>query len=500
MANRAVKMFTPKVPKYTPATKVNKDPAGYKAWDRPIEEQFLQTLLTNTLSNTYYADSNELLKESEVIHDAMLAKDQEFYAKALVFARNEGYMRTQPILGLAKLAAVNAGYFERVFDKVVLTPKDLSDFTTMLSSKRKGQGGRTVKRVAGKWLVDKLNEYWIVKYGAEKGDGGYSLKDMIRVFHPKGLKDAYAKYILGKDVSLVETPQIAAFEALKSAKTVEEKVKVIKEGNLPHEVASTFAGKDAKVWGAINFPMFALLRNLATLERNGAIEAFKAQIQKNFANADYVKKSKILPFRFIKAGEKVTNAWVKDALRDAIENSVNNLPDFAGTSTILLDISGSMQSFLPQAALFAVSASKKANESKIYLFDTRVYEFPVSMRDSILTQAEKIHVKGGTDIGFAINHLTSNKINRDNVILITDEQQNAGSPAFKEIERYRKTVNRNANFFIIDVSPYVSAMTPPEMDKNTFYIYGWSDQVLSFISSVSKGFGGQVDTVKNIEM
>jgi 60 kDa SS-A/Ro ribonucleoprotein len=436
----------------------------------------------------------------------MLAKDQDFYAKALIFARNEGYMRTQPILGLVKLAEVNAGYFEKIFEKVILTPKDLSDFTTMLSSQRKGQGGRTVKRVAGKWLVNKLNEYWIVKYGAEKGDGGYSLKDMLRVFHPKGLKEGFARYILGKTefegipMDMSDMKQIAAFEGLKGAKTVEEKVKFIKEGNLPHEVASTFAGKDAKVWGAISFPMFALLRNLATLERNGAIDLFKEQIQRNFADPIYVKKSKILPFRFIKAGEKVQNAWVKDALRDAIENSVANLPDFKGSSTILLDVSGSMSSFLPQAALFAVSASKKANESKIYLFDTSVHEFPVSMRDSILTQAEKIRVMGGTNIGNAIAHLTRNKIKRDNVILITDEQQNAGSPAFAQIETYLKNINRDVNFFIIDVSPYRSAMTPPEMDKNTFYIYGWSDQVLSFIANVSRGFGGQVATVKNLEM
>lgn len=500
MANRAVKMFTPKAPKYTPATKVNKGGAGYAAWDRPIEEQFLQTLLTNTLSNVYYADATELLKESEAIHDAMLVKDPIFFAKALIFARNEGYMRTQPILGLVKLSGVEPKLFEKVFDKVILTPKDLSDFTTMLSSQRKGQGGRAVKRVAGKWLANSLNEYWIVKYGAEKGDGGYSLKDMLRVFHPKGIKETYAKYILGKEVNLEDMKQIAAFEGLKGAKTVEEKVKFIREGNLPHEVASTFAGKDSKVWGAISFPMFALLRNLATLERNGAIDLFKEQIKKNFADPVYVKKSKILPFRFIKAGEKVSNAWVKDALRDAIENSVANLPDFKGSSTILLDISGSMRSFLPQAALFAVSAAKKADESKIYLFDTSVYEFPISMRDSILTQAEKIHTKGGTNIGAAIAHLTRNKIKRDSVILITDEQQNAGSPAFAQIAAYRKNINRDANFFIIDVSPYRSAMTPPEMDKNTFYIYGWSDQVLSFIANVSRGFGGQVATVKNLEM
>jgi 60 kDa SS-A/Ro ribonucleoprotein len=489
-------MFTPLAPKYSAPTTVNRD--GYGAWERPIEEQFLQTLLTNTLTNVYYADARELLKESEGVHDAMLAKDANFYAKALVFARNEGFMRTQPILGLAKLASANISLFSKVFGGVVKTPKDLADFTTILASKRKGQGGRAVKRVVGRWMVENLSDYWIVKYGAEKEDGGYSLKDMLRVFHPKGLKEAYAKYILGKTEGLdyEEIPQIYNFEKLKSAKTPAEKIQFIREGKLPHEVASTFAGKDKEVWSAINFPMFALLRNLATLERNGAIDSFKEQIQRNFNNPDYVKKSKILPFRFIKAGEMVKNAWVKDALRDAIENSVDNLPDIAGSSTILLDISGSMRSFLPQAALFAVSAAKKANEDKIYLFDTGVYDYPISMRDSILTQAEGIRIKGGTDIGYAVRSLISKNVKRDNVIIITDEQQNTGSPMFKEIINYKRQVNKNANFFIIDVAPYRQGMTPPELDKGTYYIYGWSDQVLSFISSVSQGFNTQVEAVR----
>ena len=501
MANRTSKMFTP-TPKYSAPTKTNRDSAGYAAWDRPIEEQTLQTLLTNTLTNTFYADARELLKESEAVHDAMLAKDADFYARALVFARNEGFMRTQPILGLVKLAGKDIKLFEKVFPLVIRTPKDLSDFTTILGSKRKGQGGRAVKRVASKWIVDNLSDYWIVKYGAEKEDGAYSLKDMLRVYHPKGLKTGYAKYILGKDegLDLSEMPQIAAFEGLKSAKTVAERVKFIKEGKLPHEVASTFAGKDAKVWAAINFPMFALLRNLATLERNGAIDDFKEQIQKNFNTPEYVKKSKILPFRFIKAFDKIQNEWVKDALRDAIENSVDNLPNIAGSSTILLDISGSMGGFIAEASLFAVSAAKKAGESEIYLFDDSVTKFGISARDSILSQVSRIKVRGGTDIQGAIATLITRKVNRDNVILITDEQQNQGSPAFTEIERYRRLVNKNANFFIIDVAPYRTAMTPPEMDKNTFYIYGWSDQVLSFIASVSQGFNTQVQAVKTYAM
>jgi 60 kDa SS-A/Ro ribonucleoprotein len=296
-----------------------RDPARYPAWERPLEEQFLQTLLTNTLGNTYYVSSKDLLKESHKVHDRMLAKDPEFAAKALGYGRNKGFMRTQPILGLAKLALADKAQFERVFGQVVRSPNDLRDFLTILCSLGWKKSGKFFKRVAGNWLAQKLSEYWAIKYGAEK-QGDWSIKEMMIILHPKGMRGDLAEYMMGREVNLAELPQIAAFEQLKRATDAKEKVRLITEGRLPHEVASTFAGKDTEVWDAIapQMPIFALLRNLATLERHGVLENHRALVEGKFNDPEMIGKSKVLPFRFLDAIDHVSAPWAQDALRDAL--------------------------------------------------------------------------------------------------------------------------------------------------------------------------------------
>ena len=37
----------------------------------------------------------------------------------------------------------------------------------------------------------------------------------------------------------------------------------------------------------------------------------------------------------------------------------------------------------------------------------------------------------------------------------------------------------------------------PTTDDKTFYVYGWSDQALSFVSMASQGWGTFVDVVRN---
>ena len=138
MARKSSKLFEAlKVPRHEQAPTKNFE--GYPAWERPLEEKYLQCLLTNTLGNTYYATAKDLLKESLALHEEMMKKDPAFVAKALVFARNKGFMRTQPILGLAMLASVSKEHFEQAFDEVIRTPNDLSDFFSILTSIRKGK-------------------------------------------------------------------------------------------------------------------------------------------------------------------------------------------------------------------------------------------------------------------------------------------------------------------------------------------------------------------------
>ncbi len=495
MARKVTKIqFTP--PVSDSATHTNRE--GYPAWERPIEEQFLQTVLTNTLGRAYYASQKDLIHESNAVHTAMLAKDAAFYARGLVLARNSGYMRLQPIYGLARLSEVDTKLFGKVFGQVIRTPNDLKDFVTLTMSRRKGsQGGRAIKRAVGTWLSERLNEYWVIKYGSKtSSDVSLSLKDLVRVYHPKNGNHQLMRYILQGVYDEKELPKIAAFEALKRATTDEEKIRAIQNGNLPHEVASSSSPSPA-VWEAIlpQLPIFALLRNLNTLERHNVLNQNGKLIMEKLTNPDAVHNSKILPSQFLRAYNAVSNAQAKDAIIGAMDIAVDNLEELPGKTVVALDRSGSMDAFMQTAAIFAISLMKKTNyQGRLFLFNHEVGEIPVLQRDSVLTQANMIVADGGTDTSKFLHMMIKDKVVADNLILISDEQQNIGTPFADLLSQYRKEVNLAVKVFIIDVSPYRNAITPPEWD-NVWFVYGWSDQVLNFISAVIRGFGTLVEYV-----
>lgn len=472
---------------------------GYPAWDRPVEEQYVQTLLTNSLGQTYYASQDQLLQEAGEVHRAMLAEDPAFAARALPYARQHGYMRLQPVFGLALLSQVAGPHFEEAFDGVVLIPNDLMDFMSIVRSLRGGEGGRRIKRLAGRWLADNLDEYWAIKYGGDKSSG-YSLADLIRTVHPNtGEARPLFDWLLGKEADLSGLPQVAAFERLKRAATDGERVAAIREGRLPHEVVTPFAGGSRAVWEALvpNLPVFALVRHLQALERHGVLDGAREIVEQRLTDPQTILASKMFPFRFLTALERVRTPWVADALRAAADLALENIPEIRGRTAVFVDRSGSMAgNYVWTAALFGIALMRKAGlNGRLLLFDTAVEEFAVSARDTIVSQAERIQAGGGTDTSAPLRQLLHERYRADNLILITDEQQNAGAPFYGVLGEYRRKVNPEVRVYIIDVSPYRNALTPTN-DARTWYVYGWSEQVLNFIALSTRGWKTMAEAIR----
>ena len=156
---------------------------GFPTFHRSDEEAYLQVLLTNTLTGTFYASEGTLLDESLHLHARMTASQPEFAARALAYARNAGLMRLQPIVGLAYLSKAHPEWFHRVFNRVILTPGDLSDFVEIVRGDvTPGGMGRSIKRAVNARL-NGMSEYHAIKYGS--GGRGYSLRDILRVSHPQ---------------------------------------------------------------------------------------------------------------------------------------------------------------------------------------------------------------------------------------------------------------------------------------------------------------------------
>ncbi|WP_379163488.1 TROVE domain-containing protein [Paenibacillus sp. sgz5001063] len=478
---------------------------GYPSYTRSVEEQYIQTLVTNTLGNTFYADQHQLLAEAEEMHRAMAHSNPLFMAKAIVYGRNEGYMRLQPLFGLAILSAYRPDLFSKIFLNVVRIPSDLTDFLTILKGLGRGEGGRAVKRQVNRFLSG-ISEYWAIKYN---GRGrGYSLSDAIATAHPKPAdlkQQALYRYLRGQEANLSLLPQVEALEQLKRAGSEAEQLNWIETGKLPHEVVTGAIKPTKAVWEALlhQMPIFALIRHLNTLERVGVFDSpnnlgFAVE---RLTDQRALKKSKILPFRFAKAFRQVQHPVLRDALRDAAEYTFDNLPDLEDQTAIFLDISGSMNGeYLQIGSVFALALYKKTQGNSLFwLFDTEVEDARPSRRDSILSQADRIQAHGGTDTGAPVRKLLNERRKVDQIVMITDEQQNHGSPFYEALQKYRAKVNPHVRAYIIDIAPYRNAMVP-QPDHNTFYIYGWSDTVLSYIAQTAKGYGSMVEKIEMMDL
>lgn len=477
--------------------------SGYLSFRRSWREQYCQLLLTNTMSNTFYIGEEELAKASKKSHEAAADEDPFFMAKAIVYARAKGFMRLQPIYGLVVLSGVSPNLFERIFPLVIRTAADLSDFLMLMKAAGRGQGGRVVKRVCADFL-NRLNEYAVLKYN---GQGrGFSLSDMVRVIHPKPVSAiqsalfAYSRGLVAAEDLPQELSQFRAYEALKMAKTEGEAVRFIKLGRLPHNIVTGTVKMTSGIWEALlkDMPLFALIRHLSVLERHGLVEKHREWLQERVADKEAIKRAMILPQRYVEAYRYINTHWLKDALRLGVEKSVTSIPDIKGKTAIFLDRSGSMEGkILMTAATFAFSLYKKTcGDCLFMLFNTKLYDPKPSLYDSIISQAERIEALGGTDTSVGIRHLLENKIAVDNIIIITDEEQNAGSSFNIQLSDYRRKINSDAKVIIVNVSPYANAMNPPE-DELTFYVYGWSDAVVSYVANAANGYGTLIDVIEN---
>ena len=535
------------------ATHPNRE--GAPAYRRSLREQVIQVLSTGTMSDTFYASGHELAKEAVEVLLRAREECPEFLARALVWARNQGFMKTAPVLGLVILSGgrgLTRKLFEAVFDQVVLIPDDLRAFVALCRAGtipgRNGLGG-VARLMARKWICG-LSEYHALKYGSAASEG-VTLRDILRMTHPCPENVALAerfgwlvKGSLGLGENPMQNPQIRALEALKVAKTEEEAVALVRGGRLPYEVVVPSVAKmTPALWTELlrNAPYMNLLKNLVTFTRHGVFEDeenVRIAVAK-LTNPRAVENSKVLPFRYFDAWrmyvkEERSDSRIADALRTALELSFVNMPSFGERMIcVATDVSGSMGSFVPKpgkqvdswnaedqgrgryidiAGIFTGALLRKVENRLIALpFDGSVRHDiarTLSGRDDILATTEKIAQAcgGATAVGAPVEHLLRLRTKVDVFVGITDNEEWAYgngygcSANFLDLwRRYKKEVAPDAQAFLVTIAPYRDAVAP-QHENGVHYIYGWSDQVLRYIGLKLETGESQVQAIAKMEL
>ena len=474
-------------------TKVNKE--GFPAFDRPIEEQVVSVLTTGSTANLFYVRAKENIQG--MIAVLKRCEDTEFLAKAAVYAREYGFMRTMPIVALVEVSKREPGIFKSIAFQVCRNPHDWQQLIDICRSKTIRDGcGRAIKTMIQAALFN-MTPYHAMKYPR-------AVEDMINIARPhEDINPAIIRYIKKGDHSGSE--QLRQLKRLKETSDDREAAEIIREGKLPYEVVTgSVQNMTARIWEALFHvaPYFNLIRNLNNFGKNGVFTS-STNLQKateRIANKEAVRKSKLFPFRFYVAYHMLQDFrgadQLKVALEEAMEHSLANMPEIPGKVAIAPDVSASMTSNLTSdysvlqcidlVGIFTAALVKRCKELPTVLpFESRIredYAEKLYKAETLMEMASALEAGGGTSLSAPVEWLISQKQEVNYFIAFTDNEEWVGRGFLDAWKEYTDRVAPEAKAYLVTLLPYRDAPTPP-LIRNVHYIYGWSDNVLRYIAS-----------------
>lgn len=158
----------------------------------------------------------------------------------------------------------------------------------------------------------------------------WSLRDAMRLSHPKGVDRAVGNFILRGEVAEDAPAILHGFKQAQAATSANEVVKVLRtHKNLPWETIPTQFLKDAEVWkslfynGALNGQ--ALLRNVTRMARIGAFDdmVFAADYAKRLSDPGMIARTRLHPMAYMTALVVYTEGQI-DRARSAFMHTVRN--------------------------------------------------------------------------------------------------------------------------------------------------------------------------------
>lgn len=463
---------------------------GGSAYKMSPELELVSAMLTTFLEDKFYESGKK--RENRIVECIGKVKPK-FAAQATLFARNEYGMRSVSHVAAAELAARVKGedWAQRFYDRVVHRPDDITEILAYYKQTTKKRESHAMRKGFAKALT-RFDDYQLAKY---RGEGkAFKLVDAVNLTHPVPT-DSIAKLV--KD----ELRNKDTFEArLSEAGTAKNK-----------EFAKELAWSELLEEGRL--PYFALLRNLRNIIEQAPDMVDEAC--KQLQDANKIRKSLVLPFRFFTAADEIMKLNGKEAkmvlmaLNNAMDISTENVPKFDGDTLVAVDTSGSMMGGywgrptkdapIEKAALFAAMLIK-SNMADLMYWDTTAATISLNPADSVLTLAKTIEQdgrrrQGGTDIT-SIFMEAKRKYNR--IIILTDEQSwahNLRGPQALTI--YRQRMNANPMVYNWDLQGHGSLQFP---ETQVATLAGWSDKVFDIMKLVETDKRALVHKIEQIEL
>lgn len=530
--------------------------AGGVAYSMSDEHALAQYACTGCLNGTFYASAETQL---DMVLELARKVKPLFLAKLAVYSRQSGLMKDMPAVLLAVLSTRDIGLTKAVFARVCDDAKMVKNFVQIIRSGQVGRKslGTALKRLVQGWLAERTEEQL---FKAVVGTDP-SLADVIKMVHPRPANKARAnfyKYLIGKDLTPAQfktlPDNVQAYEKFKKNGGEAKKVPDVPFQLLTNLNLSTEQYRQV----AEKMSFSALRQNLNALAKHGVFKGDTTTIAAaTLSNPENVRKAKTMPFQLFasyKATESNANVptKIKNAIQDALDASLSNVPEVPGKTFVAVDISGSMQSpvtgdrgsattsisCLDAAAVMGSALLRKnPNDVEILPFSDNVvlsYDAPLRRdiwgspyrtssktgpvtfngRDSVITNVEKLRElpNNGTNCSSVLKHLNRQSVKGVTAVIYLSDNESwmdsrttsysnhpGATATMAEWNEFRKR-NPKAKLVCIDIAPNRTLQAKERPD--ILNIGGFSDQVFAIVDLFlrneldSQHFAGKIKEVE----
>ena len=512
--------------------------SGGQGFKMTPEVELYACTCASILTPKYYTpNTNDQLNK---IRTLIRKCDPVFVAQLAVYAREQMYLRTIPLVLTVELAKCHKGdnLLRRLAGRVISRADEITELLAFYVKANnlqpkfvESKGGHNVEKQIyklsnqlRKGIADsffKFDEYQFAKYNR---DGAIKLRDALFLTHPRprtGAQKVLFEKIAQDNLS---TPYTWETQLSKAGQE----------------------GKDKKsVWtelimsGKIGY--MAMIRNLRNFLEAEVPEIVLSKVADRIADPDEVRKSKQFPFRFLSAYRSIGGGptgryldWGDDdygransnlftpilleALEKAVLISIENIPMLANNSVLIAtDVSGSMQSLISEKStiqdydigvLLGALVQARVPNSVFGMFGDTWKVLTDAPVENVLRATNEVHRREG-EVGYGthgykvLSWALNQKKKFDRIFYFTDGQMyGRGSRDLRGINEkwklYKSTINPYANLYLFNLGSY--GQTPIDLKQDDVHIItGWNDKIFTILESIERG-GEVLDQIKEIQI
>jgi 60 kDa SS-A/Ro ribonucleoprotein len=476
---------------------------GAPAYAFSDKHALAQLAATGCLGSTFYVDA-----ETQLDAALKLARElePEFLAKAAVYARERGHMKDLPALLCALLTVRGPEVLEKIFARVIDTPRMLRTFVQIVRSGATGRRsfGSRPRRLIRAWLAARTPEDL---FRADQGDQP-SLADIVRMVHPKpdgAERSAFYAWLLDRPHEDAALPALLRDYLRWKAKPTGA------VPDLPYVRIAPLLS-DAAGWRtlAARCSWQTTRMNLNTFQRHGVFEdrGLTRAIAARLADKGEVSRARAFPYQLLAAhrhAAQAVPAEVRASLATAMEHALANVPCVEGQVVVCVDVSGSMQSpvtgergsattavrCVDVAALVGAAIVRANPRARVLPFAEDVRDVCLDAEAGVLGNAETLSSlpSGGTDCSAPLRHLNATGALADLVVFVSDNESwldatvARKSAVLEQWEAFRRR-NRQARLVCIDLTPNTTTQAPDRPD--VLNVGGFSDEVFSVLADFAR--------------